>query len=500
LELVATLARAWAVSATRDVFRRLATVATPERQEEAFAKIGGRTMTVHAARLLLTLAVILSATSHTRTQAAEAQWSVGLATVKTTPHGPIRMAGYAARKDLSESVAGDLFAKAMAIEGAGGDRGLLITVDIIGFRAPVAAALCTRISEVTGLDRRQIVLNPSHTHAGPVLALDDFNDYGLPEEHHRVSRKYTEYLFDGIVTAASEACKNMQPAKLSLAMGEASFVMNRREFTDTGVKLGVNPEGHVDKSVPVLRVESLDGELRAVLFGCACHNTTMTGKNLQICGDYAGFAQATVEKEHPGIQAMFMIGCGGAANPYPRTTLEHAQTHGETLGTEVCRVLKGNFKRIAGPLTTLLEWTSLPLAPVPDRETLETMINGPSYLRYNAERMVEALKQGKKPPTEYFAPIGLWQFGNDWTLVVLPGEVPSEFVPLIEKAIGSDSVWVAAYCNDTFGYLPTAKILREGGYETRGLIPDTGFFSPAAETITVARVLQLAKQAGRPIP
>ena len=67
--------------------------------------------------------------------------------------------------------------------------------------------------------------------------------------------------------------------------------MNRREFTEKGVILGVNPRGPVDRSVPVLRVTNPDGKVLAVLFGAACHNTTLGPKDYRISGDFAGFAQ-----------------------------------------------------------------------------------------------------------------------------------------------------------------------------------------------------------------
>ena len=95
--------------------------------------------------------------------------------------------------------------------------------------------------------------------------------------------------------------------------------MNRREWTPKGVILGVNPRGPCDRTVPVLRAESPDGTLRAVVFGAATHNTTLGPSCYEICADYAGFAQEDLERRYPGVQAMFMLGCAGDSDPYPRT-------------------------------------------------------------------------------------------------------------------------------------------------------------------------------------
>ena len=71
----------------------------------------------------------------------------------------------------------------------------------------------------------------------------------------------------------------------------------------------------------------------------------------------------------------------------------------------------------------------------------------------------------------------------------------------LEKALGPNRLWIAAYCNDVFGYLPSARVLSEGGYETRGLYSGgVGVFDPRAEQVVVDRVRDLAKQAGRALP
>ena len=92
-----------------------------------------------------------------------------------------------------------------------------------------------------------------------------------------------------------------------------------------------------------------------------------------------------------------------------------------------------------------------------------------------------------------------WQLGNDLTLVALSGEVVSEYVPLLEDALGQGRLWVAAYCHDVYGYLPSARVLAQGGYETRGLYSGgIGLFTPEAEGVLVRSVTELARQVGRP--
>lgn len=451
-------------------------------------------------RLILAAAVLTAGWSGPVTAAGAAgpEWKVGLASVKVTPQTPIRMAGYASRNKPSEGVLADLYAKAMAIQDARGGRAVLITADLIGYRAAVAEAICRRIMEKTELRRPQILLNPSHTHTGPILGFQDAVGYSLPQEDRKTVVEYTDKVTAQLAELAAAALNEMKPARLSCGTGLAGFVMNRREFTDRSVRLGFNPRGYADRSLPVLRVDSPDGKLRAVVFGCACHNTTLTGQHYVLSGDYAGFAQQHVEKQHPGVQAMFMIGCGGSANPYPRGEIDNARDHGQSLGAEVCRVLGGKLRPIGGPLQVELEHADLPLRPVPSRERLQEMVKGPSYIAHNARRMLEALDKGQSLPTTYRAPLAVWQFGNDLTLVGLPGETVAGYVPMLEDALGPRNLWIAGYCNDCFGYLPTAKVLAEGGYETRCLICEPGFFAPEVEKVVIDKVLDLARQAGRP--
>lgn len=438
---------------------------------------------------------------------SESNWRVGIAKVKITPDKPVLMAGYASRTDPSREVAGELYVKAMAIEDAQKHRAVLVTADLIGFRKDVTEQIAARLMQKHGLKRDQLLFNASHTHSGPDMSISA--EDAKKSEGHADTHAWIERFKDRTVEAVEAAMADMKPAQLSWSSnasgqstaGVVNFVMNRRELTPTGVKLGVNPRGYVDRSVPVLRVEDMEGKLRGVLFGTACHNTTLTGQNYAIHGDYAGAAQQRIEAAFPGagVIAMFMIGCGGDANPHPRGRLENAEQHGEELANEVLRVLETKFTPVTGELRTQMTYIDLPLTPVPSRDKLEEIArSGASYQKFMAAKMIVELEQGREIASHYRAPVALWQFGEDLTLVGLPGETTSGYIQLVEQELGPRKLWIAGYCNDVFGYLPTADVLQGGGYETRGLYwGGLGTFTEEAQNVVQEAVGRLAKEAGR---
>jgi neutral ceramidase len=434
--------------------------------------------------------------------AAEPDWKVGLAQIKITPEQPVLMSGYASRTKPFEKVAADLYAKALVLEDRDGHRAVIVTSDLLGFPADVAEPICERIQAKIGLKREQILFNSAHTHAGPQLSLkapakDDPNSGEMLR-----TVEYTQKLQDKVVEVVAQAAEQLEPARLSWGGGVIDFVMNRREFTADGVILGVNPRGLADRSVPVLRVDSADGKPLVVLFGAAVHNTTLGPDNYQISGDYAGFAHTYVQEKHPKAQVMFMLGCAGDANPYPRGTMELARKHGDALGAEVCRVLETKLRAVSGPLKIAFGRTDLPLQAGLSREELQKLAGDKRNAKsFGAVQLLKLLDRGDKLPAHYTCPLTVWQFGRDLTLVGLSGEVVVDYVPLLEKALGPNQLWLAAYCNDVFGYLPSARVLGEGGYETRGLYSGgAGYFDPKAEEIVVKKVRELAKEAGRKVP
>jgi hypothetical protein len=146
-----------------------------------------------------------------------------------------------------------------------------------------------------------------------------------------------------------------------------------------------------------------------------------------------------------------------------------------------------------------LQLVDLPLEHTLSREQLQEIVdNRPSYWHErNARRMLERLNRDQPLPKDYRSSVALWQFGDDLMLVGLPGEAVAEYALMLREALGPERLWIAAYCNESFGYLPTAKMLSEGGHETMCLTLAVGFFSTAVQEVVLDTVRQLARKAGR---
>ena len=208
----------------------------------------------------------------------------------------------------------------------------------------------------------------------------------------RKRRAYLERLETKLKDVALQALAGLAPARVTYVRARAGFAMNRRLRRGDGFTNAPNTEGPVNHDVPVLKVEGAEGKLRAVMFGYACHNTTLTRTNYEICADYAGFAQRDFERDHPGATALFLTGCAGDQNPYPRGTLALAQAHGRTLATAIDAALGTTGVRLGGRVRAAYGEVPLRYAEVPSRVEYRARIGGRDrLLAEHAQRMLARL-------------------------------------------------------------------------------------------------------------
>jgi len=455
-----------------------------------------------SARIVVSVAVVtalgMSGSSAAETGGAPAAWKAGVATVVITPEQSMWMAGYAARNKPSEGRIHDLHAKTLALEDAEGTRLVLVTLDLIGIPREFRDHLVKEVGERYELAPSSLLINASHTHSGPELR--DWRGtqaWDLPPEQIELGRQYSDALFGKLVDLVGRALDAMAPAQLSYTHGRAGVAMNRRLLTANGYVISPNADGPVDQDVPVLRVSGSDGSIRALVFGYACHNTTLS--DYEFCGDYAGFAQEYVEQAHPGATAMFVAGCGGDQNPTPRRTLDLARQHGRALANAVEAGLVAKPRPVRGPLRVAVEDATLQLEPPASVDELKKQAQSQDkYQKRYAEEMIRELEGPGRRSNTYPYLVQVVQFGKDLTMVALAGEVVVDYSLRVKNELAGSPVWVAAYSNDVFGYVPSKRVVQEGGYEARGAVLYYGTtmtpFAPSVEESIVSKVHELVTQ------
>ena len=425
------------------------------------------------------------------TATAADTWLAGFGKVVITPDEPTPMSGYAGRTAPAKGKIHDLYARAAALRDPAGKTVVMVSTDLIGVPATMAHTICTEIEKRHGITRADIMLTCSHTHCGP--ALDDELTFMLflPDAEMAKVKKYQPILNAKLIDVVGQAIADLKPAQLATGIGKAEFASHRR------APIGTGP---IDHEVPVLRVLNQDGTtLRGVLFGYACHNTTM-GFDMY-CGDYAGFAQLYLEDHHPGAVALFHLGCGGDQNPLPRRKLEICEKYGRMLGVSVEKVISQTLPSVAGGLKADLQRIPLPFASVPTVADLEAKkAKGGKHDQALADKLLKRLAAGEKLPASYPYPVQVWQIGNNVTWVALGGEITVEYSLRIKEKLGQGRTWVTGYANDVMCYIPSEKILAEGGYEgdsSQVYYQKPTKWAPGIEKAIVEKVVELAANSGK---
>jgi hypothetical protein len=413
---------------------------------------------------LLLFLIISCRSSFAKADAEGRFWEAGCAVTNITPGAGLWMAGYGARTKPAEGKEIDLRLKALALKDERGQRGLIITSDLIGFPRQIASNILANLQQAYGLKPDQVILSASHTHCGPVLRASAMDIYGLDDKQRRKLDEYASRLEAAATALAGKALEELSPARLVATQGITRFAVNRRNNLEQEVPqllAGGKVQGPMDHSVPVLSVYGTNGRLKTVLFGYACHNTVMSYHKWS--GDYAGFAQLAIEKHHPGATAMFFMGCGGDQNPVPRRDLELAQRYGAMLASAVEEVFLLPEVPLEPLLATSMRVIALPFGEQPGKPELEKLISAretPEATRRWAASLLKLMDSGRRLPRSYPYPMQAWNLGGRQLLLTMGGEPVVDYSLRLKAQFGTE-IWVAGYCNDVMGYIPSRRVLEE---------------------------------------
>ncbi len=399
--------------------------------------------------------------------AGAGDWKAGLGKRNITPSEPIRMGGYAARNRPSDQGANltDLWVKAISFSDAEGNRAVVVCADIIRFPRFITDSVKRQVQERYGLKREQIVLNGSHTHSGPEVDAGRLK-YMAPPEELEVVAAFSQRLIRQTVEAIGESLASPFDALISSGSGTCRFAVNRRNNREGDIGKLSELKGPVDHQVPVIKVTDRSGGVKAILFGYACHPTVLSG--YEISGDYPAYAQRSLEEKFPGAQAMFFIGAAGDQNPLPRRSVPLAMKYGRELALAVETVISSPMRSLSPVLSVSYHEIGLRFAkPAPGIRELRAIaadtVSNPNWIVSHAKVLADELSAGKSPGSSYPYPVQVWKLGQ-LPMVMLGGEIVVEYAWRIRDMLGKETV-VMGYSNDQMSYIPSYKVLKEGGYE-----------------------------------
>lgn len=421
---------------------------------------------MHGARDCMVKAAVIALLAWmgvTRAKASEREDAdlrmIGVAAIDITPSHPIRLNGFGGRRAESEGVRQPIRATALAIGGDADGPTVLLAIDTLGVPESLRRLIAQRL-EKCGVRIDRLAMSATHTHSAPMIRDVSPTIFGapIPDAHREHIDRYSDELKEKLERVALAALSDRRPARLAYAIGTVRFAINRR-----------TKSGPVDHDLPVLTVTDPNGKLRALFVSYACHCVTLSDN--RISGDWAGYAAAHIERRHPGCTALVAVGCGADSNPNTGVTGSRedlADSQGVEIAAEVDRLLGGKLVPVTGPLVTNLKDIALPLAPLPTRDEWERRATDKGAIGHHARTNLARLDRGEMLPTSIEYPIVTWSFGDSLAMVFLPGEVVVDYAKRLKRELDGSRLWINAYSNGCPGYVPSERVLKEGGYEGGG--------------------------------
>jgi len=403
---------------------------------------------------------------------------VGIATADITPEGSVWMEGFAARKKPSEGVCKPLTSTCVVFDNTV-TRLAFVALDLCQIPEEPQLVDLRAAAQASGIPAQNLMVNFSHTHSGPQLWHKENTAYVA------LFKARTDPLF-------AAAVADLQPALLDYAVGSSTMAVNRRRLGKDGpyAGWGAEPRKPMDPDVPISRVSAPDGKVRAVLFGYACHPSTMGDQ--RITPDYVGYARDWIAAAYPGCAPVFFQGCGAdiktryiLANGHFGCVLLSPEAMTAELGHELGRAV---MVALAVP------------APVPATRPVAPAeaVNAPVQLGGIIEGNDLPHAKQKCWACPHYA--GAWRVGDVY-FFGSQGELGVKIGLRIKRELAGLRVWTNGYTHCGIGYILDAASYAEGGYEI-----GQSYVTSAAEDILVGsairyvRALEAGQTGQGPIP
>ena len=366
---------------------------------------------------------------------------MGASQINITPQQPVLMSGYDARKTPSTGVHDSLFASALFFSD-GQNKALMITADVIGFRAAFVDTTKKMISEKTGITADHILIIAEHNHGGP--AIHTYEDKLL-----QANDDYVKELKEKLVTVAFDAMKEPVPFSMGIGKGVCKLNINRRAvFADGGVWLGRNLDGPCDHELDAVKFVDEENNLLAVLVNWPCHGTVSGQDNYQLTGDWPSSASRHIKKlVGKNIVVAVTAGASADINPIygPGSDFNEVEAVGYHVGNETSKLI-----------------AQTKTYPVKSLEIVNSTLSFPGK-KTGKDQFPQSSYESAPDVEVRFTGLKL----GDLVLCGISGELMTEMGMEIKKRSPYPSTMIVTHCNGSSGYICTDKAFKEGGYEVK---------------------------------
>jgi neutral ceramidase len=235
---------------------------------------------------------------------------VGAAKVDITPKDLTGLVSVWAK--AFEGVHDPIYARALVVD-SGAATAAVVALDLVeyGSSRPVRE----RIARELGIPVDHVLVTSSHDHNAPrggPITPGTSSERGRPYS----TPAYTQQVDDSILDALRQAKASLQPARVGIGTGRADVNVYRLAYKPDGSWGGADPDGPSEKTVWVVKFESLSGEPIALLMNYAVHSVVAGPDNALVTGDLAGAVERFVERQYQDkVVALWTMGPAGDQNP-----------------------------------------------------------------------------------------------------------------------------------------------------------------------------------------
>lgn len=385
-----------------------------------------------------------------------------VAKIDLTPDKPKHLLGYGARQ--STGVLDRIHHRILVLDD-GETRFFLVASEFCLMSPALYDQVADRLERNLGIPHANFWWALTHTHSAPEVGEPGMPKVFMPERyHHRTDDEYTAFVEKTLVEGVIDAIGRLEPVRLGVGWGHSNANINRRaRVPGKPTKLGMNPDGPVDRRIGALRLDRADGSPLAIVANYPIHGTVLGGGG-EISGDAPGVVSRYLERE-TGAIALFINGAAGNLAP-----IYSGEPSTKAWRLNEFEILLG--KRILDAVHSI-GWR-------PENVTLRvgaTTVETPRRSDLGWPEDLGAYTRAAPEGNLVRIPVRFLRINDEVAIWGAPLELFCEISNDVRERSPFRFTLYYGYLNGWLGYLPTAHEFELGGYE-----PRTSPFTPAAES------------------